>query len=184
VDRGIWFFSFPAPGILTKPVRLAFLVLYAQCDFIEKRPAMISRCTRLAIGSLALCVASSAGAQETLERGKTLYASYCVTCHESPQRVTTSPGGVDLENFLREHYPATAESTAAIAAYLKGLEQQPIPRRKPKHMGEANPTQPSAGKPVPTSAESKKDDPWSALKRLLPCHPTICGSPGTTAASP
>ena len=70
---------------------------------------MVSRCTRLAIGSLALCVASSAGAQETLERGKTLYASYCVTCHESPQRVTTSPGGVDLEKFLLEHYPATPE---------------------------------------------------------------------------
>jgi mono/diheme cytochrome c family protein len=128
---------------------------------------MVSRCTRLAIGSLALCVASSAGAQETLERGKTLYASYCVTCHESPQRVTTSPGGVDLEKFLLEHYPATPESAAAIASYLKGLEQHPIPRRKPKRRGDANPSQPSAGEPAPANAESKEDDPWSALKRLF-----------------
>jgi mono/diheme cytochrome c family protein len=128
---------------------------------------MVSRCTRLAIGSLALCVASSAGAQETLERGKTLYASYCVPCHKSPQSVTTSPGGVDLEKFLLEHYPATPGSAADIAAYLKGLEQHPIPRRKPKHRGEANPTQPSAGKPVPANAASKADDPWTALKRLF-----------------
>jgi mono/diheme cytochrome c family protein len=131
------------------------------------RLAMVSRCTQLAIGSLALCVASSAGAQETVEQGKTLYASYCVPCHKSPQRVTTSPGRVDLEKFLLEHYPATPESAAAIVAYLKGLEQHPIPRRNPKHRGEANPTQPRAGEPVPANAESKEDDPWSALKRLF-----------------
>ena len=145
-------------------------MLYAQCDLIEKRLAMVSRCTRLAIGSLALCVASPAGAQETLERGKTLYASYCVTCHESPQSVTTSPGGVDLEKFLLEHYPATPESAAAIAAYLKGLkrlERHPIPRRRPKHAGEAHPSQPSASVPVRANAESKEDDPWSVLKRLF-----------------
>lgn len=134
------------------------------------RLAMVSRCTRLAFGSLALCAAGSAGAQETLERGKTLYASYCATCHESPQRVTTSPGGVDLEKFLLEHYPATPESAAAIAAYLKGLERHerhPIPRRRPRHAGEANRSQPSSGEPVPASAESKEDNPWSALKRLF-----------------
>ena len=141
-------------------------MLYARCDFIEKRLAMVSRSTRLAIGSLALCVASSAGAQETLERGKTLYASYCVTCHKSPQSVTTSPDGIDLETFVSEHYPASPESAAAIASYLKGLEQHPIPRRKPKHRGEANPSQPSAGKPVPANAESKQN-PLDTLKRLF-----------------
>jgi hypothetical protein len=141
---------------------LELLVLYAQCDFIEKRLAMVSRYTRLAIGSLALCVANSAGAQE----GKTLYTSYCVTCHESPQSVTTSHGGVDLESFLLEHYPATPESAAAIAAYLKGLEpKQPIPRRRPKHTN-ANPSQPRASEPVPANAESKQD-PLDALKRLF-----------------
>jgi hypothetical protein len=131
---------------------------------------MASRCTRLAIGSLALCVAGSAGAQETLQRGKKLYTSYCVACHESPQSVTKSPGGVDLKTFLGEHYPITPELAAAIAAYLKGLEQHerhPIPRRRPKHAGEANPAQPSASESLPANAEPKVSDPWDTLKRLL-----------------
>ena len=77
---------------------------------------------RLAIGSLALCIASWAAAQENLERGKTPYASECERCHKSPESVTTFHGGLDLETFLGEqHYAATPQSAAAIAAYLEGL---------------------------------------------------------------
>lgn len=98
----------------------------------------------LTIGSLALWVASSAGAQENLERGKTLYESECARCHKSPQSVTTFHGGVDLETFLGEqHYAATPESAASIAAYLKGLERKrPIPSRRPTKPSEANPADP------------------------------------------
>ena len=42
----------------------------------------------LVAGVLALCFASSAGAQENLDQGKTgaqLYASDCAICHKSPQ---------------------------------------------------------------------------------------------------
>lgn len=42
---------------------------------------ILSRGIRLEIGTLALCVASSAGAQDNLEQSKTgaqLYASYCI----------------------------------------------------------------------------------------------------------
>ena len=113
----------------------------ASCDFIEKRLAMVSHCIRLAIGSLALCIASSAGAQENLERGKTLYASQCERCHKSPQSVIKTFRGSGLENFLSVHYADIPELAAAIAAYLKGLEQpkRPIPRQRPKRTSEANP---------------------------------------------
>ncbi len=95
---------------------------------------MLSRGVRLTIASLALCFASSAGAQEKVERGKQLYASECLRCHDLPQSVTTFHGGVDLETFLGEqHYADTPESAAAIAAYLKTLEQRPLPRRRPRH---------------------------------------------------
>jgi hypothetical protein len=80
---------------------------------------------RLTVSSLALCVATSAGAQESLEKGKTaaqLYASDCARCHKSPQSVTKTTGGLGLESFLGVHYAATPESAATIAAYLKGLE--------------------------------------------------------------
>jgi mono/diheme cytochrome c family protein len=112
----------------------------------------------LAIGSLALCVASSAGAQESLEKGKTgaqLYASICADCHKSPQSVTTAPGIFGLESFLREHYTANRESAAAIATYLNGLKKPEPPRRRAdKRTSQAKPTQPkpsesTANKPRP-----------------------------------
>src|SRR5262245_5311344 len=65
---------------------------------------MSSHGIRLAIGSLALCFASSAGAQGSLEQGKTggqLYAANCASCHKSPQSVTKATGIFGLESFLR-----------------------------------------------------------------------------------
>jgi hypothetical protein len=88
---------------------------------------MSSHGIRLAIGSLALCFANSAGAQESLERGKSaaqLYAANCASCHKSPQSVTKATGIFDLESFLREHYTPSLQSAATLAAYLKGLERQ------------------------------------------------------------
>lgn len=80
----------------------------------------------LVIGALALCIASSAEAQENLDKGKTaaqLYATDCAICHKSPQSITQAPGLFGLESFLREHYTASRESAASIAAYLKRLEK-------------------------------------------------------------
>src|SRR5262245_1811544 len=141
--------------------------LLASGEFIEKRLCMVGRCIRLVVGSLVLCFASSAGAQE---RGKTLYASQCERCHKSPQDVTTFHGGVDLETFLAElHYADTTESAATIAAYLKGLERKrPTHRRKTEHRGKANPSQAAPSQSVPTNAESSENDPvMRTLKRLF-----------------
>ncbi len=91
---------------------------------------MLSRGILLAVASLALCVASLAGAQENLDKNKTgvqLYASDCVVCHKSPQSVTTAPGIFGLEYFLRDHYTVSSESAATIAAYLNGLRKAEIP---------------------------------------------------------
>jgi cytochrome c len=126
--------------------------------------AMVSRCITLAIGSLTLCAASSAGAQENLEQGKALYESQCKRCHQSPKNVTAFHGGLGLETFLGEqHYADSPESVAAIAAYLKGLEsERPIHRRQPKRK---NRSQPSTL--VPASPESKTDPVTQVLKKLF-----------------
>jgi hypothetical protein len=87
---------------------------------------MSSHGIRLAIG-LALCFANSAGAQESLERGKSaaqLYAANCAGCHKSPQSLGKATGIFELESFLREHYTPSRQSAATLAAYLKGLERQ------------------------------------------------------------
>jgi hypothetical protein len=81
---------------------------------------------RLAIGSLALSVASSVGAQGNLDRGKTaaqLYASDCATCHKSPQSVATTNWIFGLESFLNQHYTSSRESAAVLAAYLRTQEK-------------------------------------------------------------
>ena len=88
---------------------------------------MLSHGIRLAIGSLALCFTTLAGAQESLERGKNaaqLYAANCAGCHKSPQSVAKARGFFELESFLREHYSPSPQSAATLVAYLKGLERQ------------------------------------------------------------
>jgi hypothetical protein len=94
----------------------------------------------LLIGSLALGIASWAGAQENLEKGKTaaqLYANDCAICHKSPQSVPRTTGIFGLENFLREHYAASAEAAAAIATYLNGLERRAKPVSQSKTPAQA-----------------------------------------------
>ena len=115
----------------------------------------------LAIGSLALCVASPAGAQENLDKNKTgaqLYASICADCHKSPQGL--KPTGIfGLESFLREHYTADRESAAAIATYLKGLK--PVASQR----GRAAKRTTSQAPSVSTPSESNKPGPPSDIPR-------------------
>src|SRR5262249_46453069 len=59
-------------------------------DFREVVSFIMPRTTALivVIGFVTVCIASSAGAQENLERAKTaaqLYATNCASCHKSPQ---------------------------------------------------------------------------------------------------
>ena len=83
---------------------------------------------RLLIGAWAVCLATGAGAQESLDHGKSpaqLFASDCSACHKSPQGLAKSGGLPGLESFLREHYTASRESAIAIANYLKSMDRGP-----------------------------------------------------------
>jgi hypothetical protein len=79
-----------------------------------------------------------------LDKGKTaaqLYATDCAICHKSPQSITQAPGLFGLESFLREHYTASRESAASIAAYLKGRSHQPdfVAGRPPRAQAKESP---------------------------------------------
>ena len=140
---------------------------------------MSSRGIRLAIGSLALCFASSAGAQGSLEQGKTaaqLYAANCASCHKSPQSVTKATGIFGLESFLRGHYTPSSQSAATITAYLNGLERQSsgsVRARATKHTSQANAPKPSPSKtkedksPVARALNSAADTAERTLNRFL-----------------
>ena len=120
---------------------------------------MLGRGVRLAVGSLALCIASAAGAQGNLDQGKTaaqLYASACATCHKSPQSVSNTKRFLGLESFLGEHYTSSRESAAILAAYLKGLEKPSAESQRgrgaAKRTSQATPSEPML-------SESEEDIP-------------------------
>ena len=119
---------------------------------------MLGRGVPLAIGFLALCIASSAEAQGNLDQGKTaaqLYASACAGCHKLPQSVSNTKWRFALESFLREHYTSSRESAAILAAYLKEHEKRSAetqPGRAAKHSTQAKPSE-------PTLSESEEDVP-------------------------
>jgi hypothetical protein len=77
--------------------------------------------------------AGTAPAQENLDAGKTpaqLYAADCAICHKTPQGMTKSGGMFGLADFLREHYTASREAAAAIAAYVQAVDKGPAPPAK------------------------------------------------------
>jgi len=102
---------------------------------------------RLGFSSLALALASSAGAQGNLDQGKTgaqLYASACATCHKSVQSVSRTKWLFGLESFLREHYTSSSESAAILAAYLKGQEKISADSQRDRgtrHMSQVKPSE-------------------------------------------
>ena len=108
------------------------------------------------LGLLALAVASSAGAQGNLDRGKSaaeLYTSACATCHKSPQNLSKTKLFFGLESFLRQHYTSSSESAAILAAYLKGQERPSVEsQRRRGAMSEVRP-------PEPTPSASEEDIP-------------------------
>src|SRR5215468_8329261 len=117
---------------------------------------MLRHVVRLTISSLALCVASSAGAQGNLDQGKTaaqLYASNCATCHESLASIRNTKSFFELKSFLSQHYTSNSESAANLAAYLKGQERPSVEsQRRRGAMSEVRP-------PEPTPSASAEDIP-------------------------
>jgi hypothetical protein len=110
---------------------------------------MLGRGVWLAIGSLALCVASSARAQGDLDQGKTaaqLYAAGRATCHKSLQSVSNTKWFFGLESFLREHYTSSRESAAILAAYLKAQRKPSAESQRggiANHVSQARPSEPT-----------------------------------------
>jgi hypothetical protein len=113
----------------------------------------VSRCgASLAVGIFLLCHSGLAVAQENLDQGKTaaqLYASDCAICHKSPQGLSSAGGFFGLQSFLREHYTASRESAAAIAAYLRTVDRGPPPDERRK-------ARPRRSKPADAKSADKK----------------------------
>ena len=88
----------------------------------------------LIAGAILAAGCGLAQAQDNLDAGKTpaqLYASNCAICHKSPQGLGQAGGIFGLSGFLRQHYTASRESAAAIAAYVQSIDKGPAPTKRP-----------------------------------------------------
>ena len=117
----------------------------------------------LAVATVGLALAGQAGAQESLDQGKTpaqLFASDCAICHKSPQGLAKGGGLFGIQGFLREHYTASRESAAAIASYLDQVDRAAAaaPKRAPKKTAAKPPAKKPDGKPDAAKPDAAKSD--------------------------
>src|SRR5215469_5632212 len=59
--------------------------------------------------------------QTNIDQGKPaseLFANYCAVCHKSTRGLANGRNSLTLSLFLREHYAASSQQAAALAAYV------------------------------------------------------------------
>jgi hypothetical protein len=99
-----------------------------------------------AIGLFVVLAPLAALAQTNIDQGKSpaeLFAGDCATCHKSARGLANGRGSSALAGFLVEHYTASRDQAAALAAYVLGAGG-----------GQAAPaTQSRASKPTPDKPE-------------------------------
>ena len=125
----------------------------------------------LAVALLILAPAAMplALAQTNIDQGKPaseLFANYCAVCHKSTRGLANGRSGPALSQFLREHYAASREQAASLAAYVisaGGNAPPPKPERakteEPKNQEPKTQESKAQGKPRPTSSASAKPEP-------------------------
>ena len=78
----------------------------------------------IGLGSIVAVAVISAGpslGQTNIDQGKPaseLFANYCAVCHKSTRGLANGRSSLTLSLFLREHYAASREQAAALAAYV------------------------------------------------------------------
>src|SRR5262245_15065472 len=78
----------------------------------------------IGLASAVAVVVISAGptlSQTNIDQGKSaseLFANYCAVCHKSTRGLANGRSSLMLSLFLREHYAASGQQAAALAAYV------------------------------------------------------------------
>jgi len=153
----------------------------------ERLQAMRAFNLRVALGVpvFALSIVASAAAQENLDSGKSaaqLYGSSCAICHKTPQGLAKAVGSFGLSNFLREHYTASKESAAAIAAYVESVDKGGTPQTTTSKRS-AKPKKPKAGE-AKTGARGAEPAPDQDKPAVKPAAKSDEAKPGATESNP
>jgi hypothetical protein len=106
---------------------------------------------------------ASGWAQTNIDQGKSaaeIFANDCAVCHKTPRGLAKGQNSLTLSTFLREHYTASRDQAASLAAYVMGaggtsgtpapvnLQQKPGSEPKTEPKTDAKTERPGAAKPV------------------------------------
>jgi mono/diheme cytochrome c family protein len=100
------------------------------------------------------------------KNGEQLFKANCSVCHKAPTGLSRAGGILGVQSFLREHYTASRETAAVIAAYLIAVDAAARPGDRParraarpeakpakKDEGKASEAKPTEAKPAQASEE-------------------------------
>ena len=119
-----------------------------------------------AIGLLVGLLPAMAQAQTNIDQGKSpaeVFANDCATCHKSARGLANGRGSSGLASFLVEHYTASKDQAAALAAYVMGAGGgEAAPARGPKPGAPPDRNRASAEPPPSRPAEKPDQAPPAA----------------------
>ena len=137
-----------------------------------------------------------ARAQVNIDQGKPaaeLFESDCATCHKTARGLAAGKNSLMLSSFLREHYTASRDQAAALAAYVIGVggnaPAAPASSQKPgQEHAKATGEQPKTAEPKtaePKTVEPQIAEPKSAHPIQQASKPEAAPStPAPAAAMP
>ena len=148
----------------------------------------VFRCFVPAIGiaSVVAVVLSSGGptrGQTNIDQGKPaseLFANYCVGCHKSTRGLANGRSSLTLSLFLREHYAASSQQAAALAAYVISAGGN-APAPKPER---AKSEEPKGQEAKGQEAKGHETKPRAASAKSEPEKPAPGSQPGREEAAP
>jgi hypothetical protein len=139
----------------------------------------------IGLASIAAVAVISAGpslGQTNIDQGKPaseLFANYCAVCHKSTRGLANGRSGLTLSLFLREHYAASREQAAALAAYVISAGGN-APAAKPERAKSEEPKGQEAKGQETKGQEAKGHEtkPRGASAKSEPEKPARGGQPG------
>jgi mono/diheme cytochrome c family protein len=159
--------SLPGGQITSVPPRSGFgmlkMVRPKKRQAVSLPTASVLRPVAPGIGLLAalvpamVLVPSGVRAQTDIDQGKSpaqIFASDCAACHKAPKGLGNGKNSLTLSAFLREHYTASREQAAALAAYVLGAG--------------SGPAADVAGRGQKPAAAAKADDPKLSSRTAKP----------------
>ncbi len=137
-----------------------------------------------AIAAAAMSVGPTLG-QTNIDQGKPaseLFANYCAVCHKSTRGLANGRNSLTLSLFLREHYAASSQQAAALAAYVMSAGGNAPPSKPEQRAKSEEPKGQEAkgqeGRGPDSKAHETKPRSASVPPKPEPEKPARAGEPG------